>query len=108
MFFPVDADWANVGTRLFFLDAIAAPRRGRCARRDLGNGNFCSHPRRTNKSDRNNLPVRGQNVLHDTNCVSGYRWRPSRFKATQRDLNLDHDFFYLSIPVREWRNAGRL
>ena len=109
VFFLVDADGANVGTWLFFLDAIAAPRRGRCARRDLGNGNFCSHPRRTNKSDRNTLSVRGQeNVLHDTNCLSGHRRGSSRFEATQRDLSLDHDLFCLSIAVRERRNAGRL
>ena len=60
---------------LFFLDSIAAPRRGRCARRDPGNGNFCSHSRWTNKRDRNTLSVRGpEDVLHDTNCLSGYRW----------------------------------
>src|SRR5206468_3530011 len=58
VFFLVDVDGENVGTWLFFLDAISAPRRGRCARRDTGNRNFCPHPRRTNKSDRNTLPMR--------------------------------------------------
>jgi len=41
---------------------------------NLGSGNFCSHPRRTNKSDRDTLSVPGpENVLHDTNCLSGHR-----------------------------------
>ena len=60
VFFSVDADGANVGPLVFFLDGIAPPRRSRCACRDRGNRFFCSHSDWTNKRDRNTLPVRGQ------------------------------------------------
>ena len=57
MFLFVSADRANVGTFLFFVDGVAAPRWRRRARRDFGNWGSGHDQGWTGKSDRNSLPV---------------------------------------------------